>query len=64
LNYDDGGGRFAINANFNSPTEPAEFTLSTIDGVLIFDGVLGPEQIKTIMDKGFKAWRSQDAKAD
>ena len=58
FDHGDGNGRFAINGNYNSLNGGlGEYTISTLDEVLIFDEVLSQEQIQGVMELGYLNWR-------
>jgi len=56
LDNADRKGRFVINGNYNSLDGGlAEWCSATIDEVLVFDTALSADEIKSYMEKGFKA---------
>jgi len=59
LDHGDGNGRFAINGNYNSLNGGlGEFTVSTLDEVVILDEALSQEQIQGLMGLGYQAWKT------
>jgi len=59
LDHADGAGRFAINGNYNSLNGGlGEYTVSTLDEVIIFDEALSQEQIQGLMELGYQAWKT------
>ncbi|HEC04244.1 MAG TPA: LamG domain-containing protein, partial [Phycisphaerales bacterium] len=56
LSHEDGTGRFAINANYNSLNgDVKEHCSATIDEVLIFDEVLTQNEIMNFMEFGYES---------
>ncbi len=52
-------GRFSINGNYNSLNGGlAEYTVSTLDEVVILDEVLSQESLQGLMTMGFQSWKT------